>query len=158
MKTAKPASRSRSRFGNLAVICGIGAVGRGRPSPKGYALLDVVLAVAVFALAVTGYVGVMQRINETSTEYARDRFVQQRLVSLLDQTRQRPLRSMTSETQDPLAAVTFRTYVEPWQVENGQGGALADLYLLTAEAVFEGEEPENAERAQIVIHVPREQR
>jgi len=129
-----------------------------RRSRRGYALLDVVLAVAVFALAVTGYVAVMQGINETSAEYARDRFVQQRLSSLLEQTRQRPLRSMTSETHEPLSATTFRTYVEPWQVDNGQGSALADLYLLTAEASFDGEDPERAERARIVIHVPRDRR
>lgn len=130
---------------------------RARFSP-GYALLDVVLAVAVFALAVTGYVGVMQSINQTSTDYARDRYAQQRLASLLEQTRQRPLRSMTTETQDPLTGATFRTNVEPWQVENGQGTPLADLYLLTAEALFEGSDPEDAERASIVIHVPRDRR
>ena len=48
-----------------------------------YALLDVVLAIALFALAATGLISVMQGINETSSNFAFDRVVQNRLLSLL---------------------------------------------------------------------------
>ncbi len=125
-----------------------------RRSVRGYALLDVVLAVALFALTVTGLISVMQRINETSTLFAKDRMIQNRLVSLLSQTREQRVRAMTTEVFDENLDITFRTYVEDYQINNGEGAELSDLYLLTAEAVFRDDGGEQIEKAIIIIHQP----
>jgi len=121
---------------------------------RGYALLDVVLAVALFSIAVTGLVGVLQRIGDTSSRYARDRLIQQRLDALLSETRRRPLAAMTSETRDPLLDITFRTHAESWEVDNGEGEELTDLYRLTAEATFFDDGGEQVEKAELIIHRP----
>jgi hypothetical protein len=97
-----------------------------------YALLDVVLAVALFALAATGLISVMQGINETSSNFAFDRVVQDRLLSLLTETKRLDIGAMTSQAVDPDLNITFRTYVESYEIDNGEGAALTDLYLLTA--------------------------
>lgn len=123
---------------------------------EGYALLDVVLAVAIFAIAVTGLIQVLRGIGETSEGFARDRYVQQQLEALLAEKRRMKLDAMASETLDELSGIRFRTYVEAWQVDNGEGDELADLYKLTAEAVFQDDGGEQTERAELIIHVEEE--
>ncbi len=121
---------------------------------RGYALLDVVLAVALFALTVTGLVGVLQSINETSAELARDRMIQHQLTSLLAETKVMPVSSMNSERLDEVTDITYRTYVEEMEVDNGDGNALSDLYMLTAEAVFMDSGEPQTETARIIIYQP----
>lgn len=127
-------------------------------SGKGYALLDVVLAVAIFALAVTGLVSVMQRINETSSNFARDRLIQNRLVSLLSETKSLPVNEMTTEVYDEILDITFRTTVVDYPINNGEGAELTDLYLLTAEAQFLDDGGEQFERATLVVHKTEDRR
>ncbi len=121
---------------------------------RGYALLDVVLAVALFALTVTGLVGVLQSINETSAELARDRMIQHQLTSLLAETKVMPVSSMNSERLDEVTDITYRTYVEEMEVDNGEGNALSDLYMLTAEAIFMDSGEPQTETARIIIYQP----
>ena len=121
---------------------------------RGYALLDVVLAMALFALTVTGLVGVLQSINETSAELARDRMIQHQLTSLLAETKVMPVSSMNGERLDEVTDITYRTYVEEMEVDNGEGNALSDLYMLTAEAVFMDSGEPQTETARIIIYQP----
>lgn len=121
-------------------------------SKRGYALLDVVLAVALFALTVTGLISVMQRINETSASFARDRLIQGKLASLLAETRRLPVTAMTSDVFDETLDIQFRTYAEAYEIDNGEGEALTDLYLLTAEALFVDDGGEQTERVSVLIH------
>ena len=121
---------------------------------RGYALLDVVRAVALFALTVTGLVGVLQSINETSAELARDRMIQHQLTSLLAETKVMPVSSMNSERLDEVTDITYRTYLEEMEVDNGEGNALSDLYMLTAEAVFMDSGEPQTETARIIIYQP----
>lgn len=128
--------------------------GQWRFRQGGYALLDVVLAVALFGITVTGLISVMQRINETSTEFSRDRLIQDRLASLLAQTRGFSPSAMTTEVYDSDLDITFRTYAEVYEVENGEGAALPDLYLLTAEAAYRDDWGDQIEKAVLIIHQP----
>lgn len=130
----------------------------GRPSQQaGYALLDVVLAVALFAITVTGLVQVLQRVNETSSAFARDRLIQQRIESLLAEKRRLGIQEMTSEFRDERMDVTYRTYVEDWEVENGDGAELANLYRLTVEAVFIDDGGEQLEKADLILYKPEDE-
>ena len=121
---------------------------------SGFALLDVVLAVAIFAISVTGLLGLLQRINETSTAFAKDRMIQNRLVSLLTETRRLEPSAMTTEVYDAQLDMTFRTYAEPWQIDNGEGSDLADLYQLTAEVEFLDDGGPQLERVSLIVHRP----
>lgn len=121
---------------------------------SGFALLDVVLAVTLFAIVVTGILQVMRRVSETSAEFARDRYIQQRLEGLLAERQRLELGSMNYEMVDELSHITFRTYTEPWEVDNGEGATLTGLYKLTAEAVYLDDGGEQTEKAELIIYVP----
>lgn len=128
-----------------------------RTEQSGYALLDVVLAVALFAITVTGLVQVLQRVNETSSAFARDRLIQQRIESLLAEKRRLSVREMTSEFRDEQMDVTYRTYVEAMEVDNGDGSDLTNLYRLTVEAMFFDDGGEQMEKADLILYKPEEQ-
>jgi len=121
---------------------------------RGYALLDVVLAVALFGITATGLMRVMQRVSETSIGFSRDRYLQSQIEGLLSEKRKLEIDAMVSETVDELTGITFRTYVEPLEVDNGEGKELTDLYKLTAEGVFLDDGGEQTERAEIIIYKP----
>ncbi len=128
-----------------------------RPSfalQKGYALLDVVLAVALFAITATGLMQVMQRVSETSSGFARDRLIQTQLEGLLAERRKVGIEAMTTEVFDELTNVTYRTYVEPLEVNNGEGKELRDLYKLTAEATYIDDGGDQVEKAELIIYQP----
>jgi len=121
---------------------------------QGYALLDVILAVSLFALTVTELLSVLQGINETSSELARDRMIQHQLTSLLAETKVMPVSSMDSERLDEVTDITYRTYVEEMEVDNGEGRALNDLYMLTAGAEYMGGGGLQKETAKLIIYQP----
>ena len=122
---------------------------------RGFALLDVVLAVAIFAISVTGLIQILQQMNDTSSAFAKDRMIQSRLESLLSQTKRLDLSSMTSEVYDPDFDLTFRTYAEPFEIDNGEGSELADLYQLTAEVEYFDEGGSQLKRVSLIVHLPR---
>lgn len=121
---------------------------------RGYALLDVVLAVALFGITATGLMRVLQRVSETSTGFSRDRYLQSQIEGLLSEKRMLTVDAMPGETVDELTGITFRTYVEALEVDNGEGKALSGLYKLTAEAVFLDDGGEQTEKAEIIIYKP----
>jgi Tfp pilus assembly protein PilV len=123
-------------------------------SVRAFALLDVVLAVAIFAISVTGLIGILQRMNETSSAFARDSLIQNRLVSLLTETRRLEPSAMTREVYDPNLDMTFRTYSQPFQIENGEGAELSDLYELSAEVEFLDEGGSQIERVSLIVYRP----
>lgn len=127
------------------------------PRSGGYALLDVILAVTVFAFWGAGLVALLQKVSDTSNSYARDRLIQYQLESLLTEMKHRPVEEMTVERFDEAMDVTFRTTVEPLSLANVDGDALEDLYQLTATATFMDSGGEQVETARIFIHQPQEE-
>ena len=121
---------------------------------KGYALLDVVLAVALFAITATGLMKVMQRVSETSSGFARDRLVQTQLEGLLAERRMVGIEEMTTEVFDELTNVTYRTYVEPLSVDNGEGKELSDLYKLTSYPSYLVQRLKQVEKAELILSQP----
>lgn len=127
-----------------------------RRTSGAYALLDVILAVTVFAFWGAGLVALLQKISDTSNSYSRDRLIQYQLESLLTEMKHRPVEEMTVERLDEALEVTFRTTVEPLSLANIDGDALEDLYQLTATATFQDSGGEQVETARIFIHQPQE--
>ncbi len=132
-----------------------------RPSAgKGYSdaylLLDVVLAVTVFAIAMTGIVAAINRITETSSLYARDMQVQYGMDAMLVEARHRPLETMDFERNDSHLGVLYRTEVEALSEVSGEGEALEGLYRLKVSATFEHGEGDETDTAEVIVYRPEE--
>ena len=122
----------------------------------GYALLDVVLALAVFSISITPMVVLLQKIVDTSGGYAHDRIVQRSLDSFLTETKRKPVSEMNSEYYDEALAVTFRSEVEPWEMANVDGENLDDLYKLIVTAEYEDDDGPRSERVELYIYQPEQ--
>ncbi|MCB1064598.1 MAG: hypothetical protein KDN20_16975 [Verrucomicrobiae bacterium] len=122
----------------------------------GYALLDVILAVTVFAFWGVGLITLLQKISDTSNSYSRDRLIQYQLESLLTEMKHRPVNEMNTERFDEALEVTYRTVVEPLNAANLAGDTLEDLYEITATAVFNDAGGEQIETAKLTVYQPEE--
>ena len=67
-----------------------------------------------------------------------------------------PVSDMNSERLDEVTDINYRTYVESMEVDNGEGNALSDLYLLTAEAEFMDGSELQTESAKLIIYQPEQ--
>ena len=123
---------------------------------KGYALLDVALALTIFAFSITSLVVLLQQITDTSSSYARDRLIQAGIESILTETKRKPVREMNGEFLDEELEVTFRTEVQDLDLSNADGNGLKDLYKLTVTATFEDAGGTQEETAELYIYQPEE--
>jgi len=108
----------------------------GSRKQRGIALLDALLAVFVFALAVTGIVTWMGQIGDNSNSLGKERLVQQGLSGILAEAKVRDLADMNFEYNDQLLGVVYRTSVEPVQLTTTEGETLEDMYVLRATADY----------------------
>ena len=133
---------------------------RGRSSKAdcgAYLLLDVVLAVTVFAIAVTGILVAISSITETSKYYAMDMQVQYGMDAMLVEARHRPVEEMAFERNDEDLGVLYRTEIEPLNQVNSEGDALEDLYVLKVSAVLQYGGEDETDSAEVIVYRPQEQ-
>ncbi len=119
-----------------------------------YLLLDVVLAVTVFAISVTGILVAVNEITETSKNYARDMQVQYGMDAMLVEARHRPVAEMGFERNDSHLGVLYRTQIEPLNQVNSEGEALEDLYRLKVSAIFEYGNEDETDTAEVIVYRP----
>jgi type II secretory pathway component PulK len=123
---------------------------------RGIALLDALLAVFVFALAVTGLATWLRQIGENSNQLAMDRLVQHGLSGILAEARQRPYADMRFEFRDDLLDVVYRTEIEPVALTTTDGDTLEDMYLLKATAEYAEGSLELTRSAEVYLYKPQE--
>ena len=121
-----------------------------------YLLLDVILAVTVFAIAVTGILVAVNRITETSRLYAMDMQVQYGMDAMLVEARHRPVEEMGFERDDSDLGVLYRTEIEPLNQVNSEGEALKDLYRLKVSAIFQFGDEDETDTAEVIVYRPED--
>lgn len=128
-----------------------------RAANRGIALLDALLAVFVFALAVTGIATWLGQIADNSNQMAKERLVQHGMTGILAEAKQRPLTDMNFERRDDLLEVTYRTAIEPVQLTTTEGETLEDMYVLTVTANYSEGRLEFNRSAEVFIHKPEDE-
>ena len=103
---------------------------------SGIALLDALLAVTIFSLAVSGLATWLNKISENSNQFAKARLVQHGLTAILSEARERDLNDMSFETRDEALGVTYRVSYEPVELTMTDGDSLEDMYVLKAVAEY----------------------
>jgi hypothetical protein len=132
--------------------------GYGNADCGAYLLLDVVLAVTVFAIAVTGILVAVNRITETSKFYAWDMQVQYGMDAMLVEARHRPVEEMAFERDDSDLGVLYRIEVEPLNQVNSGGEALEGLYRLKVSAMFQLGNEDETDTAEVIVYRPADEK
>ena len=123
-----------------------------------FSLLEIVIALTVFVIAITGLFSALQQIGMNSAAFAQDREIQYGLEAILAEARHLPVSEMTFERVDETQGVRYTMTVEPANLANVDGEALDDLYLLRAAADFDsmGGGGTQIEAAEIYVYQPEE--
>ena len=123
---------------------------------SGIALLEVALAITIFALAVTALVVVLDRIVTTSNDYSWDRLLQSSMASYIAEAKQKPVSEITGEYFDENLEVMFRSELVPLDLSNADGDGLEDLYQLTVIAEYQYGKETRTEQAELFIYQPEQ--
>jgi type II secretory pathway pseudopilin PulG len=103
---------------------------------RGFLLLEMVLALAVFSMATTGFVVALHRMSKTA-DYAQSELRITRILdSALDETLSLPvLEEGETETEVGDTGIELRTIIEPIDdLENEEGMVLQEMYRIEISA------------------------
>lgn len=108
-----------------------------RPA-RGYLLLEVVLAMGIFALAATGFTIALQKAADASDMAAREMQVTRMLQSSLDAAISIPVleEGETSEKLEEREMEIVTLYEKMEEMENVDGQLLQDMWRITVTAYF----------------------
>ena len=123
---------------------------------RGYALLDVIVALTVFSLWGVSLMGLLRDISIQSESYSRDRLIQYQLQSLITEARHKEVTEIPGEYLDESLGITFTTTIEALQLANIDGNALSDLYTVKVIAEFEEKGEPQVETAEVYLYKPEE--
>lgn len=102
---------------------------------SGYLLLEVVLALTLFSVAVLGLANSLQIGIEGANELNRENTVRMGMRSFLEEIRYKPTSEMSTSFQDQKLRITYTSVLDPVTLKNKDGTVLSDLYQLTITAV-----------------------
>lgn len=136
---------------------------RGRPqrgglrTSRGYILLELVIALTIFAIAVLGLTRSLNEALGVANSLNRDNAIRMGLRSFLEESRKKKTTSeMATSTHDDRLGVTFTSTIEDAGMQNKNGKNLADLYKLTATAMIDGAaDDQQPEPATIYVYQPQ---
>ncbi|MGI8604863.1 MAG: PulJ/GspJ family protein [Verrucomicrobiales bacterium] len=108
---------------------------RGRRPHAGYVLLEIIIALTVFAVVVAGLAGVLHSSLDAANLLRRQASIRRGLESILIEARNKPKREeMATSYKDEALAVEYRSELEELKWINRQGKPVKGLYLLRAVA------------------------
>jgi prepilin-type N-terminal cleavage/methylation domain-containing protein len=111
--------------------------------PRGFTLLETLLALMVFSIAVVALVEAVNQLGNTTLHRRREASVQERMRSLLIEHTRLP--DLPSEAQVQEDDVTYTVRRVPLELRNQDGLPLTDLFEISVTAAWlEGSVPQHA--------------
>ncbi len=107
------------------------------PSKRGYILLELIIALTIFAIAVVGLAKALNTTLEVGNIMNRDYAVRVGLQSFVEEVKRKSVTDMATTAADERLGVTYTSTVEPLSITVPRSGAqLSDVYRLKATAVY----------------------
>ena len=104
---------------------------------KGYILLELVIALTIFSIAVLGLARSLSTALEVANSLNKDNAIRIGLRSFLEEARRKNTTAeMAMTTVDERLGCTYSSTIDEAGLQNSDGKNLADLYKLTAQAII----------------------
>lgn len=124
-------------------------------SAGAYILLEVIIALTIFSVAVLGLANALKSGIETASIINRENAVRIGLRSFLEEIRRKPLADMTTSILDARLQTTFSSTVEELYLKDRNGSSLKDLYVLHARATFGEGSDAREETVEMYVYKPQ---
>ncbi len=131
----------------------------GRPPrprrPRGYVLLEIIIALTVFAVVATGLASVLHSSLDSANRLRRQTAVRRGLEAILLEAKQRPKREeMLLTSKDEILGVEYRTELEELRWTNQRGQPVRGLYVLRAFATDQRLAHPQHDSAELYVYRP----
>lgn len=131
------------------------------PSPargpaSGYILLELIIALSIFAIGVLGLARALNGSVEVANILNKDQRVRLGLRSFLEEVRRKPLNEMTLSTTDVASGVTYTSSIERVALTTTSGSTLNDLYNLKVVAAYSAGNEQREETVDVYVYKPAE--
>jgi type II secretory pathway pseudopilin PulG len=103
---------------------------------RGYILLELIIALSIFAIAVLGLAKALNNALATANILNRDYAVRLAMRSFIEEVRRKPLADMATTAQEPKLDLTMTSTVEPLEMKSKEGRRVEDLYTLTVKGEY----------------------
>jgi Tfp pilus assembly protein PilV len=128
-----------------------------RPQRQGYILLELMIALTIFAISVLGLARALNTSMEVANILNKDQRVRLGMRSFLEEVRRKPLEQMAASFTDAQSGVTYASAVERITLTTTQGSTLNDLYELKVVASYLVGMETRQETVSIYVHKPADQ-
>jgi len=149
-KTSFPTRRERTRKFVLRERTGKFVLRRG------YILLELVIALTIFAIAVLGLARSLNTSMEVANILTMDQRVRIGMRSFLEEVRRKPLNEMSTTMTDAATGVTYTSSAERVALTTTQGSTLEDLYNLKVTASYLVGTEQREESVDVYVYKPAE--
>lgn len=118
-------------------------------------LLELILALTLFSLAVLGLARSLQMSIQTASIINRDHDVRLALRGFLEEVRRKPLAEMTQSYLDPRLNLTLQSSLTPLQLRDRNGAVLNNLYTLRVATNYEVGTEQREEFLEVFVYKTR---
>ena len=129
------------------------------PRSHGYILLELVIALTIFSIAVLGLARSLSSALEVANSLNREKAIRIGLRSFLEEARHKPTTGeMAMSAADERLGCTYASIIDPAGLTNRDGRNLSDLYKLTATASFQIGAEAQQESVTVYVYQPATKR
>lgn len=123
-----------------------------RTGRSGYILLELVIALSMFAIGVLGLAGALNTSMEVANILNKDQRVRIGMRSFLEEVRRKPLSEMSTTYTDVATAVTYTSSIERLALTTTRGEVLQDLYNLKIVASYAAGNEQREESVDVYVY------
>ncbi len=121
---------------------------------RGYILLELIIALSIFAIGVLGLARTLNSSMEVANILNRDQRVRIGMRSFLEEVRRKPLNEMNASITDAATGVTYTSTTEPVSLIMTNGNTMTDLYDLKIVASYTAGNEQREESVDVYVYKP----
>lgn len=123
---------------------------------SGYILLELIIALTIFAIGVLGLARSLNASMEVANILNKDQRVRIGMRSFLEEIRRKPLNEMSVSVTDAVLDVTYTSTAEPVALTMTRGNTMQDLYNLKIIANYAVGSEQREESVSVYVYKPAE--